>query len=151
MGTDSLAGWPMADEPRSGSPRISEIERLPGNPFGTGHMDVPNPTSSRPIAAILMAACLVIAPATRSRAHGGGGGHGCGRHGGGGHAHGGYDYGGAGGGSAFGGYGRGLASGADRIGASRIGWPSFPEDLPLKTLHRFLVQHRPLGWLRHQP
>jgi hypothetical protein len=113
------------------------------------------PSSSRRIAAILMATCLVMALTTPSHAHGGGGGHGGGHggagHGGGGHAHGGYHHGGAGGGWTFGGYGRGLASGPDSINASRIGWPSFPEDLPLKRFHRLLVQHRHLGWLRHQP
>jgi hypothetical protein len=102
------------------------------------------PISSRPIAAILMATALVVALATPSHAHGGGGGHGGGGHGGVGHggagpAHGGSYHGG--GGSMFGGYGRDL----DPIAASRIGWPSFPEDLPLMRLHRFLVQRRPLG------
>src|SRR5438132_12547560 len=94
-------------------------------------------------------AAVALAPAIASAR--GGGGHGGGGHGGGGHGGGGHGGGGRGGGGAYHGsttrgsfsrgYGRGYVSGAGGGSQGSGGWPSFPEDLPLVRLHRFLAQH----------
>jgi hypothetical protein len=111
------------------------------------------PASRRSIVAILSAISMFLTLTIPVYAHGGGGGgHDGGGHGAGGRAGGGYHYAGPGHGSSWRGWTHGYLPDYAGNAPSSIGWPSFPEDLPLVRLHNYLVGHRPhwhSGLFRH--